>query len=36
MIGALAFVLFYGSVPIAACIVAYFLVKKSYSDEGRR
>jgi hypothetical protein len=36
MVGAIAFVLFYGFVPIAACILAYFLIKRNYSEEGRR
>lgn len=36
MIGILAFVLFYGFVPIAACILAHFLIRRSYSEEGQR
>jgi hypothetical protein len=34
--GALIFVLFYGFVPIATSIVAYFVIKRSYSGRSEQ
>ncbi len=36
MASALILVLYYGLVPLAATVVAYVVIKKSYSGDGER